>query len=151
MSTRWLKRTVLISLSICVFVTILFIIYAEHEEMHIHNISEQLFKQREDKFYKSPNVIDAMALMRKNWEHKRYNKTIFYAEYCIKYGIDNTDQGWIVHAFMANAYIKLGNNEEACINADMAVKLSQRYNVSDENIKRYRLQDIIKSCNVKAK
>jgi len=145
-----LKRIIFICLSVLIIVGGLLIAYGFHEINKLHNISEKIFTKNEENFKKNPNVIEGLLLMRKNWEREKFDKTVFYAEYCIKVGVDSTNQGWMVHMLMANSYLKLGNKKNACTQVNIAMKLAQRDQVSFENLKEYGLQDVVNSCNMKS-
>lgn len=144
---KWIKRAILVSLSVFLIAGGLLIGLAVHETNKLKVISEQLYHQREEKFKTSPDILDAMLLMKRSWERAEYKKTLGYAEYCTKNGIDSTKRGWFVHVLMASAYSKTGNQESACSQANLAVTLAQRDHIPDENLKEYGTKEILERCS----
>jgi hypothetical protein len=144
---KWVKNAILASLSVFLIAGGLFIGFGVHEANKLKAIAERYYHQREEKFKVTPNVIDGMVLMEKSWKREEYKKTIGYAEYCTKSGIDSTRLGWFVHALMASAHSKTGNQESACSQANLAVTLAQREHIPDENLKEYGTKEILDKCS----
>lgn len=145
---RWIKRVIIGCLSILSIAGGLFIGFGVHEANKLKAISEQHYHQREEKFKASPNIIDGMVLMHNSWERKEYKKTLDYAQYCTKAGIDNTKRAWLVHILMASAHFRTGNQESACYQANLAVTLAQRDHVPNEYLKHYGLKEVLDSCSM---
>jgi hypothetical protein len=119
-----------------------------YETNKLKALSEQSFHNREEKFKATPNIIDGMVLMHNSWERKEYKKTLDYAQYCTKIGIDNTKRAWLVHILMASAYYRTGNQEKACYQANLAMTLAQRDHVPDEYLEHYGLKEVLGSCSM---
>jgi len=143
---KWIKRAILVSLSVFLIAGGLLVGFAVRETNKLKAISGQLYHQREEKFKASPDILDGMLLMQRSWERAEYKKTLGYAEYCTKAGIDGTKRGWFVHVLMASAYSKTGNQESACSQANLAVTLAQRDHIPDESLKEYGMKEILDSC-----
>jgi hypothetical protein len=144
---KWIKRLLLTCLSVLLIAGGLIVGFGVRETRRQKSISEKLYHEREEKFKATPNVIDGLALLQKSWKRQEYKKTINYAEYCTKVGVDTTDLGWLVHLLMASAQSKTGNPEGACSEANLAVRLAQRDRIPDERLKEYGLKELLDNCN----
>ncbi len=124
--------------------------YGMYQGKKIRYMNEIRVQQREERFRNNPNLLDCLVLLDNYyWDFQQQEKALYYGEYCIKLGVDDTRRSWYVHMILAKIYAKNRNLEKACYHIGVALKAAERDKVPESHIKELRIQDLIDSCKNK--
>jgi len=155
------KRLLLSVLSIMIAVVVYFINdgvymgYAAHvdnklDAEKIQDMYRVRIEQREERFRNNPNLMDCVILLENYyWDLHEYGKALYYGEYCLRLGVDNTPRAWHVHILLADIYAKNKNWEKACYHFDLALKEAKVNKIPESQFKEFEIQDLVDSCKRK--
>jgi len=124
------KNKVIISiLSILLFAVLAVGLYGWHNHRSAvksaNRESNEKYIKIEKSFKNSPNIDDALKLIDRYFYLEDYNKALFYANECIRLGVNQTPMGYLVNFQMAILYDKIGQQQKAKIHLNKAIELDR--------------------------
>jgi len=121
--------------------------YGIYQGKKIRHMNEIRVQQREEKFKNNPNLLDCLVLLNNYyWDFQQYEKALYYGDYCIALGVDDTRRGWYVHMLLADIYARNKSLEKACYHINFALRVAEHNKIPESHIEELGMQNLIESC-----
>jgi hypothetical protein len=128
MRSQMIQKSIKYSLCGLMFVVVFIGIYELYKTIRAYNrLGIVTLSDKANAFHSAPKISTCISLMDDYINLNDYEKGLYYANYCIGLGVDNTPIGWLLHLKMSYVYSIKGDLYRSCNELGVAIKLDKEY------------------------